>query len=177
MIAMNNQAYIGLGSNLGNRVQNLETALVHISQHKLVSIKKVSPVYESNPIGGPAQGNFLNACLEISTSLSPVLLLETILAIENVMGRVRNVRWGPRNIDIDLLIYGNIVMDTPMLILPHPRLTEREFVIVPLSDIGYDTIVPGKCTTVGAIKETFGPVSTLKHYTSFNLERLLGKDN
>jgi len=97
------------------------------------------------------QGPFLNACAEISTDLAPLDLLTRMLAIEDMLGRIREERWGPRLIDLDLLVYGEQVIDTDFLQLPHPRLEERDFVMVPLNDIAPDLIIPGLKKTVSEI--------------------------
>lgn len=135
------QAYIGLGSNLGDRLDYLRQALDKLSREKKISLKTISPVYETEPIGGPHQGPFLNACAALVTDLTPVLLLRTMLRIEEQLGRVRNEIWGPRTIDLDLLVYEGVSMNTPLLQLPHPRLTERDFVLIPLHDIAPQLIL------------------------------------
>ncbi len=168
---MNNNAYIGLGSNLDRRYVNLEIALTKLSEDEKISIIEASPVYESKPSGGPPQGDFLNACIKVRTGLSPVSLLRVMLNIEESMGRVRNIKWGPRNIDLDLLIYENIILNTPFLTLPHPHLTKRDFVIIPLSDIAHNLSIPGKKITVGALAEIFySQKPKIKKLTSFKLK-------
>ncbi len=114
-------------------------------------MQSISAVYETDPIGGPVQGPFLNACVEISTDLSPEELLTRMLFIEDMLGRIRKERWGPRLIDLDLLVYEEQVIDTEFLQLPHPRMEERDFVMVPLNDIAPDLIIPGLKKTVSEI--------------------------
>jgi len=114
-------------------------------------LQSISAVYETDPIGGPVQGPFLNACVEISTDLSPEELLTRMLFIEDMLGRIRKERWGPRLIDLDLLVYEEQVIDTEFLQLPHPRMEERDFVMVPLNDIAPDLIIPGLKKTVSEI--------------------------
>jgi 2-amino-4-hydroxy-6-hydroxymethyldihydropteridine diphosphokinase len=136
-------ACIALGSNLGDRAKNLRTALEMLSQADRIKIDAVSAIYETAPVGGPEQGPYLNACAALTTELPPTKLLLAILDIEEKMGRVREVRWGPRIIDLDLLLYETVMMNTPLLELPHPRMGERDFVLIPLADIAPDLIIPG----------------------------------
>ncbi len=144
-------AFIALGSNLGDRTKNLRTALAVLTQTGDLMLEAVSAVFETAPVGGPEQGPYLNACAAIVTELSPTLLLLEMLDIEKKMGRVRAGRWGPRTIDLDLLLYGRIMMNTPLLELPHPRMRERDFVLTPLADIAPGQIVPGLNQPVSSI--------------------------
>jgi len=144
-------AYIGLGSNLNDRLANLQYSLGLLLSDPQISLKAVSAVYETEPFGGPPQGPFLNACAVLTTGLTPVMLLRKMLDVEEKMGRIRKVKWGPRIIDLDLLIYENVAMDTDLLQLPHPRLGERNFVLVPLADVAPDLPVPGKRKTVSGL--------------------------
>jgi len=147
-----NRAYISLGSNEGERLALLKQALKLLGQNQLIAFCAVSPLYETEPVGGPPQGLFLNACCALDTTYPPAILLRHMLNVENMLGRVRQLRWGSRTLDLDLLIYNNIVMNTPSLTLPHPRLTERLFVLSPLSDIASDLVIPGSGKTVGELK-------------------------
>ncbi len=140
-------ACISLGSNLGDRVAYLKEALLRLEREPVL-LRAVSPLYETAPVGGPTQGPFLNACASFDTDLPPVALLRRMQAIETALGRVRLERWGPRTADLDLLIYGNVIMRTPALELPHPRLHERDFVLVPLATITPALIIPGLSITV-----------------------------
>jgi 2-amino-4-hydroxy-6-hydroxymethyldihydropteridine diphosphokinase len=144
-------AHIALGTNLGDRAYNLRTALELLAQTADISITAVSAIYETAPVGGPEQAPYLNACAALSTELPPTSLLLMMLDIEEKMGRVRKVRWGPRIIDLDLLLYGEIMMNTPLLELPHPRMSERDFVLIPLADIAPDLNIPGLNRTVAMI--------------------------
>jgi 2-amino-4-hydroxy-6-hydroxymethyldihydropteridine diphosphokinase len=128
-------AYIALGSNMGNREQLLLTAIGLIDAHPKMEVNKVSGMYETDPVGYTDQPPFLNMTLAIRTSLSPLLLLRQLLDFEQELGRVRQIRWGPRTIDLDLLLYDNVRMDLEELTLPHPRMMERSFVLVPLHDV------------------------------------------
>lgn len=138
-------AYIGLGGNLGDPPRQMHAALG--SLHKLVGIEvvQVSSLYRSAPVGYDDQDDFFNAVAELSTDAAPVDLLDHLLGIENVVGRVRNgPRFGPRVVDLDLLLYGDAVIDLPRLTVPHPRMIERRFVLEPLAEIAPDIVVPGQ---------------------------------
>lgn len=136
-----NEAYLGLGSNLGDRKGNLQGAIELISNHPEINILKLSSIYETKPFGYTEQPNFLNMVIAISTTLEPKELLTALLNIENELGRKRDLHWGPRTIDIDILLYENRVIDLEDLQIPHPYLTERLFVLIPLSEI-YNGSIP-----------------------------------
>ena len=128
--------YLGVGSNLGNRRKNIKLALEKIRQLKDTKLLKVSKVMESIPLGGPVgQGKFLNAALKIKTRFSPKQLLKQLKIIEKDLGRVPTVRWGPRVIDLDILLYSDRLINTRELVVPHPRILERKFVIKPLLEV------------------------------------------
>lgn len=127
-------AYIALGSNLGDREQNLNLALQYIAGNE-IKIEKVSRFLESEPYGVTDQPKFINAVARVRTELPPEKLLDTLLEIENKMGRVRKRHWGERNIDLDLLLYDDIKMQTPKLTLPHPDMQNRDFVMIPLAEV------------------------------------------
>ena len=134
---------IALGSNLGDRETNLRGAIDDLdAQPKLILIA-MSRLYASEAIGGPpGQGAFLNAAATIDTSLSPRELLDLLLAIETKLGRTREVHWGPRTIDLDLLLYDDEIIDEPDLRVPHPRMHERRFVLAPAAEIAAEMIHP-----------------------------------
>jgi 2-amino-4-hydroxy-6-hydroxymethyldihydropteridine diphosphokinase len=136
-------AYLGLGANLGDRLGNLQRAADLLSKQPGVTVMRSSRVYETEPVGGPPQPPFLNAVLEISTELSPGELLWACGGIENEMGRVRVVHWGPRPIDIDILTYDDTTIDEVDLQVPHPRMHERGFVLAPLAELAEDPPLPG----------------------------------
>lgn len=138
--------YVGLGSNLGDREANLCQALKQLSSHPRIAVIRVSPWYETAPVGVTDQGWFLNAVAELTTSLDPRELLEEILRVEAALGRVRTRRWGPRAVDLDLLLYQDQKLEEPGLEVPHPRLEERVFVIKPLSDLAPDLRLPSGIT-------------------------------
>ena len=127
--------YLGLGSNLGDRAKNIHEA-VRLLDEAGVRTVRLSTLIETDPVGGPPQGLFLNAALKAETSLSPEALLRMVNAVEARLGRVRTVRNGPRTIDIDILRYDDLIVDTAELVIPHPRMGEREFVLRPLREIG-----------------------------------------
>lgn len=128
------KVYLSLGSNLGNKLENLLDAVLAL-QEQVVASPVVSGIYQTEPIGNTAQDDFLNLVLAGEAQLSPEQTLEACLAIEKEMGRVRTMRWGPRVIDIDLILFGTREIRTERLQVPHPRLTERAFVLVPLREI------------------------------------------
>ena len=127
--------YIGIGSNLGNRRKNIDAAIERLQQAKEIEVKKISSVYETEPVGGPKQSDYLNAAIEINTTFGPRELLAALREIEDHLDRERSVKDGPRTIDLDILTYGDEKIDEPDLKIPHPRMNEREFVQKPLRDI------------------------------------------
>ncbi|GFN33817.1 2-amino-4-hydroxy-6-hydroxymethyldihydropteridine diphosphokinase [Paenibacillus xylaniclasticus] len=129
------EAYVALGSNLGDRELTLRAAVERLAACHEIIVDRVSDVYETDPVGYTDQPAFLNMAAAIRTSLGPEELLGTLLHIEQQLGRVRDIRWGPRTIDLDLLLYSGVTMDTDSLTLPHPRMMERAFVLVPLRDV------------------------------------------
>lgn len=136
------KAYLGLGSNIGDRKQQLLKAIDLIGNIKGIKVTKQSSIYETAPVGYTDQPNFLNLCLEIETELSPQQLLKHCLNIEQQLHRVREIRWGPRTLDIDILLYSDNVIEADNLSVPHPRMQERAFVLIPLNDIASDKMIP-----------------------------------
>jgi len=128
-------AYLGLGSNLGDRIKNLELAISAISEHPEILVHAVSSFYETEPMGYQDQDWFINQVIQIDTTLSPDELLTEIRKIENALGRKRRIKWGPRTMDIDILLYGDMVIESSILTIPHPLLTKRLFVLIPLAEI------------------------------------------
>jgi len=133
--------FLGLGSNVGNREEALERALAGL-EARAFHVTATSSLYLTEPVGGPPQGWFLNAVVRGETDLAPEALLDECLALEAALGRVRVVPGGPRTLDVDILLYGAEVRDTGKLRLPHPRLHERRFVLVPLAEIAPDVRHP-----------------------------------
>jgi 2-amino-4-hydroxy-6-hydroxymethyldihydropteridine diphosphokinase len=149
--------YLGLGSNLGNRQENLDQALKLLSQR--MQVGKVSSIYDTEPVGNTSQPRFLNLVCEVRTRLTPEGLLTMVKGLESKMGR--HSRTGePRIIDVDILLYGDTVMKTKELEIPHPRMAERQFVLVPLAEIAPEAIHPGTKKTIRemntAVKEVQG---------------------
>lgn len=134
------RAYLGIGSNLGDRLAYLQLAVDRLDAAHGVTVVAVSRVYETDPVGGPAQDDFLNAVVAVDTRLEPRALLEVARNAEAAAERVRTERWGPRTLDVDVLLYEGIVSDDPVLTIPHPRLAERAFVLAPLHDVAPDLV-------------------------------------
>jgi 2-amino-4-hydroxy-6-hydroxymethyldihydropteridine diphosphokinase len=140
------RAYIGLGSNLGDREQTIEEAVGLLRAHPDVEVVSTSTLRETEPWGPVAQPRFLNGAVAVETTLEPRALLGVLLEVERRLGRVREERWGPRTIDLDLLLYGDAVVDEPGLTVPHPHLHERAFVLEPLHELDPALVVPGHGT-------------------------------
>ncbi|MDO8684439.1 MAG: 2-amino-4-hydroxy-6-hydroxymethyldihydropteridine diphosphokinase [Armatimonadota bacterium] len=136
-------AFLGLGSNLGDREENLRSALQEMEKRGAARTVKVSSFYETAPVGYTDQPDFINAVAQVETMLQPAELLATILDVEKALGRERTIRWGPRVIDIDILLYDDISIEEPGLVIPHPEMTRRGFVLKPLAEIAPDLILPG----------------------------------
>lgn len=128
-------AYLGFGSNLGDRLAHLQAALDGLALAPGISVSAVSAVYETEPVGGPEQPAYLNAVVALETQLGARELLGAARRLEAAAGRVRQERWGPRTLDVDVLFVGDEVVDSPDLVVPHPRIAERGFVLVPLADV------------------------------------------
>jgi 2-amino-4-hydroxy-6-hydroxymethyldihydropteridine diphosphokinase len=137
-------AYLGIGGNLGDRAWHLAEAVRRLNAPPEIKIAKVSSIYESPAVGYAAQPDFLNAVVHVTTSLAPHALLARCLQIETALGRVRRERWGPRTIDIDVLQYDALVLDDPALMLPHPRMRDRSFVLTPLAEIAPELTIGGE---------------------------------
>jgi 2-amino-4-hydroxy-6-hydroxymethyldihydropteridine diphosphokinase len=143
-------AYVGLGANLGPREITLLRAVDLLAETDGVEVRAVSQLRETVPVGVVEQPLFLNGAAALETTRSPRELLDRLLEIERGLGRVRDVRWGPRIVDLDLLVYGDRQLDEPGLRVPHPRLHERRFALEPLAELDPDLVIPGR-----------GPVSEL----------------
>ncbi|MHC4931536.1 MAG: 2-amino-4-hydroxy-6-hydroxymethyldihydropteridine diphosphokinase [Planctomycetota bacterium] len=144
-------AALGLGSNLGDRRGHIERALRTLADR--VKVVAVSRLIETAPEGGPEQGPYLNGAAVVETELGARGLLELAQELERAAGRVRTVRWGQRTLDVDLLLYGDAIIDEPGLTVPHPRMCERLFVLEPLAEIAPDWPVPGRSLTVRELRE------------------------
>ena len=139
------RALIGLGANVGDRLANLQRAVDLLGATESTRVLRSSRVYETDPVGGPPQPDYLNAVIEVETDLDAATLLRTCQLVEEQMGRARTERWGPRTIDLDLLTFGReeVRLDAPPLVVPHPRMHERAFVLVPLLELEADPMLPG----------------------------------
>lgn len=145
---------MALGSNLENRKLNLDIAITHLEV--LLKDLKVSPYFETKPVGGPTQNDFINAVVIGESDLAPEVLLAELLEIEVQMGRVRDVKWGPRIIDLDLIVYGDQKVDTVFLKLPHPLAHSREFVLRPWLEVDPEGEIPG----VGTVKSLLASIQS-----------------
>ena len=141
---MTHRALIGIGSNIGVAAENCEKAIALINNSESINVSAQSSLYESEPIGNENQAWFVNATIEIHTTLTPEGLLQLLLNIEHQLGRIRKEKWGPRIIDLDILDYEGIIMDSKILTLPHPEMAKRRFVLEPLSEIAGETVHPLK---------------------------------
>ena len=148
------KAVVALGSNLENRKFNIDIAITHLEV--LLQNLKVSPYIETKPVGGPYQNDFLNAVVIGNCELTPESLLAELLKIEDQMGRVREVKWGPRIIDLDLIVYGEQVIETVFLKLPHPLAKSREFVLKPWLAIDPEGEIPG----IGKVKSLLASIQS-----------------
>lgn len=137
------KAFLSLGSNMGDRLEYLSKAIDNIAEIQGCNILNKSRVYETEPWGYENQEAFLNLCISIETSLSPYELLESLQTIELELDRVRKIHWGPRTIDIDILLFDDIICEDDKLTIPHPRMSERAFVLIPLYDIEKNLIIDG----------------------------------
>ena len=139
---------LGLGSNLGDRREFIERAARLIDEIEGVELKSISSLIETEPVGGPPQGRYLNGAAELETALEPRDLLSRLQEVETELGRVRKVLNGPRNIDLDILLFGDLVVEVGNLVLPHPRMCERAFVLEPLNEIAPGRVHPVKRKSV-----------------------------
>ena len=137
------RAYVGLGANIGPREVTLLRAVDLLAAAEEVEVVEVSQLRETEPVGVVEQPRFLNGVVVVETSLSPRELLELLLGVERALGRVRTERWGPRTVDLDLLVFGDEIVDEPGLRVPHPRLGERRFALEPLAELAPDLVIPG----------------------------------
>ena len=171
------QIHIALGSNLGDRKQTLLDAVQRLAVEPAFTSIKISTLYETAPVGGPqGQGRYLNMVLAVETTLKPHDVLAELNKIENEFGRVRAVQDGPRTLDLDLLLYDDQIISTPTLTVPHPRMHERSFVLVPLAEIAADVLHPVLHKTIGELRDT-QPVAELNTVRLFTEATHVGSLN
>lgn len=161
---MNTTAYIGMGSNLGDREENLSKTLELLRRIEGTEVETFSSSFESEPMYLSEQPDYLNMAAMLSTNLSPLNLLEALLSIENKMGRVRGIKFGPRVIDLDILFFGEQIVNSEALTIPHPLLYERLFVLKPLSEIAGELICPVKQKTVAELLKLSNDNSRISKY-------------
>jgi 2-amino-4-hydroxy-6-hydroxymethyldihydropteridine diphosphokinase len=153
-------AYVALGTNLGDRTETLRIAIEKL--RRVATVEAVSSVYETDPVGYADQPAFLNAVARVRTALSPRSLLDALFKIETELGRTRSFRNAPRTLDLDLLLYDDLVLDEPDLAVPHPRLHERAFVLVPLADVGAEVIHPRLHRSIADLLGDLGEISGVR---------------
>jgi len=140
---MDNTAFIAIGSNIGDRLQYLKDGIKLMDAHDKIKVVIASSVYETDPVGFTDQDAFLNMVIQVKTALGPYELLDELLLIEENLGRKREIKWGPRTLDLDILLYNQENIESEKLIVPHPRMHERAFVLVPLLEIDSHIKLPG----------------------------------
>ena len=148
---MDNIAYIGIGSNQGNKYENCVLAIDSICSYKENTLLKQSSFYRTEPWGYKEQDDFVNAVIKMETSLSPLNLLSILQSVERKLGKKKNGKWGPRTIDLDILFYNNQTLESPQLTIPHPLLHQRGFVLIPLKEIARHLIHPVLNQTVSQL--------------------------
>lgn len=154
-----NLVYVGVGANLGDREASIRAATSRLERLPSVRALRLSALRETPPWGVEEQPPFLNGVVELETDATPQALLESLLAIERDLGRVRDgSRWGPRTIDLDVLVFGDLVVDEPGLTVPHPRLAERRFALEPLAELAPELVVPGLGRVADLLADLDGPL-------------------
>lgn len=159
-------AYIALGTNLEPRKEHLEKALQLFQDMPDLQVKQISSLYESKPVGYLDQPDFLNLVFEAETDLSPLALLDACQGVENELGRIRTIRFGPRTLDADIVLFGDAVIAGERLTVPHPRMQERTFVLLPLQELAPDLVVPKLQKTVAELAAALPPdeLAGIWHY-------------
>lgn len=146
-------AFIGLGANLGDPRAQIAEALRRLGSAPETRLVRAATLYRSDPVGPPDQPEYFNTVAQIETRLEPAALLASVQAIERSLGRTRSIRWGPRLIDLDILLYGDRRIEEAGLVIPHPEITRRRFVLQPLFDLAPDLLVPG---SAGSVRDLLG---------------------
>jgi 2-amino-4-hydroxy-6-hydroxymethyldihydropteridine diphosphokinase len=154
------RAWVGIGSNMGDRLGYVKRALEAMAQLPNTYVVSVSSVYETVPVGSVGQPHFLNAVAELETDVEPVDLMRGLLAIETACGRIRTGVWEPRTLDLDLILYDEVEMESQELRLPHPRARSRAFVLVPLAELAPDLSFPGDAGSVNELLEALGEIGS-----------------
>ncbi|MFJ7748033.1 2-amino-4-hydroxy-6-hydroxymethyldihydropteridine diphosphokinase [Peribacillus sp. NPDC097295] len=145
---MENISYLSIGSNMGNRLDTFKKTFQLLDEHAHIKLLSCSSLYETDPVGYTDQDCFLNAVIKVETDIKPEDLLQTCMQIEQELGRKRDIRWGPRTLDLDILLYNHENVETEILSIPHPRMDERAFVIIPLMELEPDMILPKMNTSL-----------------------------
>jgi len=161
------KVYVGLGSNLGNRRENLVNAINRIDANAGIQVKDKSGFFETTPVGGPPQPDYVNCAIELETEIEPQTLLKEFNKIERELGRKPGVRWGPRIVDLDILLYGDRIVNDHNLKIPHERMHERAFVLEPLCDISPDIKHPVLRVSVSELLEKLRMVDSSKDQDVF----------
>jgi 2-amino-4-hydroxy-6-hydroxymethyldihydropteridine diphosphokinase len=154
--------YLGLGSNLGDRERTILKALVELDQLEATQVVRVSSLYDTEPVGEVDQPRFLNAVALVETGFGPRQLLWNLKLVERRLGRTRARRWGPRAIDIDILVYDDLVVDEPDLEIPHRELRHRAFVLVPLAELASELVLPTTGESVSDLLRALGPKGSVR---------------
>ena len=155
-------AYLGLGSNLGPRLNLLKTAVGELASLPQTEVLSLSSLYETEPVGVKDQPWFLNLVLVLHTAIPPEELLHRLKGIEGQMGREGGRRWGPRPIDLDILLYGDLILDSPRLVIPHPRMHQRSFVLLPLAELAPQLVHPVLGKRIGKLAEGLSPQEVVR---------------
>lgn len=163
-----NRVFIGLGSNVGDRLHYLQRAVKALAGLPATSVMKMSAVYETEPVGVRDQGEFFNAVVEIETGLEVRPLYASVKNIERALGRTSRQRWGPREIDLDILYYNEVVLNDSELTIPHPEISNRRFVLTPLAEIAPELIDPVRKQSILEMLQTLNDLSAVRR-TSFSL--------
>jgi len=161
------KAFIGIGSNLGEKERNIRRAVDEIAVMPFTKLITVSSLYDSEPVGEVEQGNFVNAVALVETDLPARRLLWNLMLIEQRMGRVRTIRWGPRTIDLDIVLYGKNIVEEDGLVIPNPELEKRAFVLIPLLEIEPDLVHPRTKESVRKLLKKVKPHSSVKRRGRF----------
>lgn len=166
-------AYISLGSNMGDKVASLKQAVLLLQQHPSIIVTKVSSIYDTDPVGYEEQDVFMNIVVEIETTLFAQELLNVCQEIEQNLKRERIIHWGPRTMDLDIILYGQEIITTTRLLVPHPRMHERAFVLVPLAEIAPNKIHPKTNTSITELLAQVGAEGVRLFSKKTNVEEFI----